>query len=301
LSYALEKWIHPFSRLHKIPVFKRVWLYLALMTAYTALVYWFVANIFATRFLKEAASIGFASLILGLLMVFRTNSAYERWWEGRKLWGQLVNESRNLCIKAKKYANVSNSEKVHLGQLVVSFAYSLMHHLRDKRPNDNLPGVRPIEELGSAHLPVQIAEAIYDKIQQWYKAQALDGFTLGQLDVHARALMDICGGCERIKSTPLALSYRAFIRQGIALNLLAMPWYSASTLAFWWSLPLIIVTSYFLIGLELIAEDIEDPFGKDGDDLPIEIICDKISQTVSEIISGSAADREIDQMILVRS
>jgi putative membrane protein len=245
------------------------------MAGYTAAVYWLYENIFPARFLKDAANVGYASLILGLLIVFRTNSAYERWWEGRKLWGQLVNESRNLAIKVKKYATASMQEKIHMGQLVISFAYALMRHLRDTNPSENS---------FDPHQPVMVAETIYDKIQEWYKEGKLDGFTLGQLDQHARAFNDICGSCERIKSTPLAVSYRAFIRQGIALNLLAVPWYSASALPFWWSLPLIIVTSYFLIGLELIAEDIEDPFGNDGDDLPIESICGKISHTVNQIL-----------------
>ena len=275
MSYSISKWFHPFSRFHKIPVFKRVWLYLAVMAGYTAAVYWLYENIFPARFLKDAANVGYASLILGLLIVFRTNSAYERWWEGRKLWGQLVNESRNLAIKVKKYATASMQEKIHMGQLVISFAYALMRHLRDTNPSENS---------FDPHQPVMVAETIYDKIQEWYKEGKLDGFTLGQLDQHARAFNDICGSCERIKSTPLAVSYRAFIRQGIALNLLAVPWYSASALPFWWSLPLIIVTSYFLIGLELIAEDIEDPFGNDGDDLPIESICGKISHTVNQIL-----------------
>ena len=99
-----------------------------------------------------------------------------------------------------------------------------------------------------------------------------------------RGFMDICGACERIKSSPLVLSYRAFIRQGIAINLAAVPWYTATTLPLHWALPIIIFASYFLIGLELIAEDIEDPFGYDGDDLPLDTICDKIRLVVGQIM-----------------
>jgi putative membrane protein len=99
---------------------------------------------------------------------------------------------------------------------------------------------------------------------------------LVSLDRHLSAYMDICGACERIRSTPLALSYRAFRRQGIALNLIILPLYSASALPLVLSVPISVIASYFLIGLELIAEEIEDPFGHDSDDLPLDTICERI-------------------------
>src|SRR5438874_1631739 len=95
----------------------------------------------------------------------------------------------------------------------------------------------------------------------------------------------------RIRTSPLAVSYRAFMRQGIALNLLALPWYVVPELSLWWSLPLVLIGAYFLIGLELIAEDIEDPFGHDGDDLPLDTICSNIQKTVTEILPWDNAQQ----------
>jgi putative membrane protein len=284
MQQSLMTWIHPFSKLHRIPVFKRVWFYLALMTAYTTIVHFFVVGNVSPQFFKDAGNIAYTSLVLGLLLVFRTNSAYERWWEGRKLWGQLVNESRNLCLKVKYLPNVSEQDKIVLSEYVVSFAYSLKNHLRDLTPGKRPPGVKPQLDMASYHLPVQVADAIYYKIQEWYQAGKIDGFLLLQMDSHMRSFMDVCGACERIKSSPLVLSYRAFIRQGIAINLAAVPFYAATTLPLHWTLPIIIFASYFLIGLELIAEDIEDPFGNDGDDLPLDTICDKIRQVITQIM-----------------
>jgi len=284
LKGSLEIWILPFTRLHQIPVFKRVWLYIFLMAGYTFFVDWFADRNFPTHLLKEVGGAAYLSVILGLLLVFRTNSANERWWEGRRLWGQLVNDSRNFCLKMRAINTIPMVDKITIAELVISFAYALKHHLRDSRPTQYLPGIGRVDPSSDENVPVAITTKIYDTLMGWRRSDKIDGFTLLQLDTHARAFMDICGACERIKNTPLALSYRAFMRQGIALNLIALPWYIAPEVDLWWSMPVILIGSYFLIGIELIAEDIEDPFGTDGDDLPLDQICSNIKKTVGQIL-----------------
>ncbi|MBZ0189374.1 MAG: hypothetical protein K8F91_24225 [Candidatus Obscuribacterales bacterium] len=282
---ALGVWIVPFTRLHKIPVFRKVWLYLLVMTVYTFAVQWIAEEGQALNIFKEATNVAYLSAIFGLLLVFRTNSAYERWWEGRRLWGQLVNDSRNLCLKTRSYVDVPNREKIRLGELVVSFAFSLKHHLRDTRPTRDLPGLEPIVTISEKkHLPAHVTAKIFDMLQEWLEDGHINDFKLMLLDQHARAFMDICGACERIKNTPLAVSYRAFMRQGIGLNLVIIPWYVIPQLGLLWSMPVVLISSYFLIGLELIAEDIEEPFGEDGDDLPLDTICNGIQKSISEIL-----------------
>lgn len=280
----LTLWIHPFTRFHRIPVFKRVWVYLALTAIYTLLVHWLMTIHFASQAIREASSVGYVSVILGLLLVFRTNSAYERWSEGRRLWGQLVNDTRSLSMKVSHFVQVPIREKQEVGELLVSFAFSLKHHLRNSRHSHDLPGVEPLSELAGKNIPVHIADKIYSKIAAWKTAGFVDGLGALQLDPHLRALNDILGSCERIRSTPLAISYRAFMRQGIAINLALVPFYISSGLEIWWKLPIVILAAYFLIGLEMIAEDIEDPFGKDGDDLPLDMICANIEKTVGQIL-----------------
>lgn len=281
---AFAFWIYPFTRFHRIPVFKRVWLYLTFMAIYSFVVDIVVTQNFSNHLFKEAGAAGYTSVILGLLLVFRTNTAYERWWEGRKLWGQLVNDSRNLSLKVRSYVQAPPGDKAEFGELIVSFAYALKHHLRDSQASRSLPGLGDVPEGVKINAPVYITGKMYEKILEWKEDENFDGFVMMQLDTHMKAFMDICGACERIKNSPLALSYRAFMRQGIALNLLALPWYIAPEFNYWMSAPLILISSYFLIGLELIAEDIEEPFGKDGDDLPLDTICGGIETTVNDIL-----------------
>jgi putative membrane protein len=97
--------------------------------------------------------------------------------------------------------------------------------------------------------------------------------------------MNICGGCERIKKTPIAGSYRTFIRQSIALYLITLPW-GIVDLMHWWIIVVVPAVAYFMIGVEVIAEDIEEPFGRDDDDLPLDAICEVIDRSVREIVVG---------------
>lgn len=285
LARSLKTWILPFSRLHRIPVFRRVWLFLALMCGYTVFVDWIAEEGALTEVFKEATNVAYISAIFGLLLVFRTNSAYERWWEGRRLWGQLVNDSRNLCLKIKSYVHTDSFDKARLGELVVSFAYALKHHLRDTRPRNDLPGIEPIAVIPrDTHLPSYVVSRVMDRLETWLADGRITEFKMLLLDPHVRGFMDICGACERIKTTPLAVSYRAFMRQGIALNLIVIPWYTIPQLGLLWSIPVVLIGSYFLIGLELIAEDIEEPFGEAGDDLPLDRICSVIQKSVAEIL-----------------
>jgi putative membrane protein len=286
VASALKMWMRPFTRVHKIPVFKRVWFYLFALALYTLAVDKIADFIDVPgKVFKEGGTAGaYGSIVLGLLLVFRTNSAYDRWWEGRKLWGQLTNDARNFALKVHSLVETPQPQRVRLGELLISFAFALKHHLRGTSPSEPLPGLRDLPGPLPDHLPLYISKQIYEIIADWSDGRGVDGWKLQMLDPHAKALMDICGSCERIKNSPIAVSYRAFMRQGIALNLLAWPWYLTQEFNVWWTLPPLLIGAYFLIGIELIAEDIEEPFGRDEDDLPLDDICNNIKRTVSSIL-----------------
>jgi ion channel-forming bestrophin family protein len=280
---GVSMWTRPFTRFHRVPVFKRIWIYLLFVAVYTFIVDMVEVTYPATAF-KEAGPAGaYGSIVLGLLLVFRTNSAYERWWEGRKLWGQLVNDSRNIALKVRSL-KVPAAQKHHFGELVISFSYALKHHLRGTYPSEPLPGIGKVQKDEIPHLPLHITQSMFNSIAAWEAEGLIKDYKMLMLDVHARAFMDICGACERIKSSPIAVSYRAFMRQGIALNLLAWPWFLTQQFGAIWSIPPILLGAYFLIGIELIAEGVEEPFGKDEDDLPLDDICAGIKRSVNTIL-----------------
>ena len=276
-------WIRAFTRLHKVPVFRRVWIYLFVMALYTFVVDHFLDKDLMANLAKQSGTVAFSSIVLGVLLVFRTETAYKSWEEGGIQWSLLLNVSRTFCYKLKAISSISEMERMKMGRLIISFAYGLKHHLRGTIPSEPLAGLENPERI--QNLPMHVIDRIFNLMHRWQKEKLFSEETLTQLlDTHMQAMVDICGACERIKNSEMSVSYRAFMRQGIVLNLIVCPWLLATDFSLLLSLPIILIGTYFLVGLELIAEAIEEPFGKDLDDLPLDTICGYIRETVTEIL-----------------
>ena len=165
---------------------------------------------------------------------------------------------------------------------MTEFATALEQHLRRKQP-PAYAAAKPTTAAPTVHEPARIAGRIYEILQSWRQAGLLDGWTLLWLDPHVKSLMDVCGACERIRYTPLSSSYRALLRHGIALYVLDLSdlpdrRHGAS------SFPLFLLAAYFLIGIEMVAEDIEEPFGTSGDNLALDTCCATIAASTREIL-----------------
>jgi ion channel-forming bestrophin family protein len=238
-------------------------------------------------------------LALGFLIGFRNNHAYDRWWEARKLWGQLVNENRTLCLKVRSMIGIDQSDRDQIGQLVIAFAESLKDHLR--RPNGlgKTPG--QFESRADwAHQPSRVAAKLVDTVMGWQREGHLDGWGVLWLDNQLKCFMDICGACERIRNTPLSSSYRALLRHGIALYLVIAPFYLIEDTGIY-GLPMFVMAAYFLLGIELVAEEVEEPFGPGGDNLPLEQYCATISTSVREILGTPTESPNPERQDLGRS
>lgn len=244
------------------------------ITAYATAVVLIDNHFFPKRAFQEVAPALYGSAVMGLLLVFRTNSAYERWWEARKLWGQLVNDTRNLTIKMRELAQSAPLEqRQRFAKLLTDFPVSLKEHLRG----------------GTAFGgPLELAGNVYHMLKDWLNGGVLSDITLGQLDMHARALMDVCGACERIKKSPIAGSYKALLWVGMAMYFLFLPWVLVDVCE-WWAIPIAFVSCYFLVGLELLAEEVEDPFGTNPNDLPLENICVTIRESIEKIMAEATS------------
>ena len=234
---------------------------------------------------EAAATLG---VVLGTLLVFHNNTANDRWWEARKLWGQLINESRNLALKAHAHAAVEPGEHRQLARLLAGFAHALRLHLRGVGGVQAVPGFEQ-EPTSFPHAPGYVAGLVHQLLDRWNRQGKLHD-ALWLLDVHARALMDVCGACERIRNTPLASSYRSLLRGGIALYALLAPW-SLSLEMGWWSVPVLTLGFGFLLGMELTADEVEEPFGTEEDDLPMEAYCRAVETFVRDALEDAPARR----------
>jgi putative membrane protein len=219
------------------------------------------------------------SLILGCLLVFRTNAAYSRWWEARTLWGSLINTSRNLALKLRTLAKPNTQDALWLNSGLAEFPRLLMQHLRLPTQSSDNPG-----ETDSKHEPLALVSQLYDWVSAQKNAKRIDGDELRLIDVELAKLLEICGACERIARTPFVRSYRVFSRQCIVLFLFTFPWGVAQDFQ-WWTIPLTIIVSYFMIGMEIVAEHVEEPFGLDEDDLDLEGMCKTIDKSIQQVFA----------------
>jgi ion channel-forming bestrophin family protein len=264
----------------------KLWPMMVLLAGYGVLVSYAIQFEHLPHIEWGAESTVVNGLALSFLIGFRNNHAYDRWWEARKLWGQLINENRNLCLKVQSLAGIDAADRDALGQLIITFADSLKDHLRGREGRDSTPA--EIEtDVQWRHQPSLAAHGILELIVRWQREGHIDGWGLLWLDGQVKSLMDICGACERIRNTPLSSSYRALVRHGIAIYLAIAPFYLIEDTGLS-GLPMFVMAAYFLIGIELVAEEIEEPFGPGGDNLPLERYCLTIANSVHEILGTSS-------------
>ena len=228
--------------------------------------------------------LGFA---LSLLLVFRTNTAYDRWWEGRKLWGQLVNTSRNFAVKIDTCLPEDQSARAFFANLISSFALELKQHLMlektrlelDFKPHPEIPDFKR-----SKHVPAQVVQLMSARVQRLLRDGQITGDQLITLDKELVQFLEICGACERIKNTPIPYSYSSFLKKFIVIFVLTLPFGFVFSLGYL-AVPVVMFIFYVLASLEVIAEEIEDPFGGDANDLPMERLVVMIKGNVEEILA----------------
>lgn len=218
--------------------------------------------------------------VISLLLVFRTNTAYDRWWEGRKQLGALTNASRNLAIKLNGF--LRHEEDKHFFRLMIpNYAFALKNHLRENLDFHELDPVLDLKR--HHHLPNQIAAKIYERLVQLQQKGILSSDQLWLLNEETKSLTDICGACERIKNTPIPYTYSVFIKKFIFFYILTLPFGWVFNIGYL-IIPVIVFILYAFTSLELIAEEIENPFGVDDNDLPVDQICHNIRKHVSEVL-----------------
>jgi len=226
-------------------------------------------------------------LALSLLLVFRTNSAYDRWWEGRKLWGSLTNSSRNLAMKLDAILpDDADNHRNFFCTTIPLFAHTLRMHLHQESTrfalDDNEhPELARLDD--SKHPPNQVANSIIQRCYNMHRDGVLTEMQLLFLEPQLSDFTNITGACERIKNTPIPFSYSAFIKKFIFIYTITLPFAFTGLLGYL-VVPVVAIVFYVLASLELIAEEIEDPFGTDQNDLPMGAMAKRIDRHVKEIL-----------------
>jgi len=283
IQYNPKAWFSFIFQFHKADTFRRLLPVMACIGIYCALVEQLEIAYFHLSDLSSIRHISIVHTLLGLalsmLLVFRTNTAYDRWWEARKLWGSLVNSSRNLALQLAVLLP-EPGERAFFRVALGYFPVALKNHLRGV-PAQPVPGAAAGLTLNPAgHVPNQVALAILDRLVRG--GMSTDRLLLMNADL--RNFAEVCGACERIRNTPIPFSYSVFLKKFIFIYVMTMPISYSVTLG-WLVVPVVVLVFYALASLELIAEEIENPFGMDANDLPLEDLCAAIERSVNEILA----------------
>lgn len=225
---------------------------------------------------------------IGLLLVFRTNTSYDRFWEGRRMWGNIINESRNLARFCQAHLAVVPALRQRTIQWLVAFVYASMHRLRGEKglgPDlEQLPADEVRAVLASDHVPLAAAGRITSCLVAARDQGKLSEFLLASGDQNVQQLVDYIGACERIHRTPLPFAYMVHLRRALLLYCYSLPLALVRDFD-WWTIPCTLMVAYILFGIEEIGVEIEDPFGDDENDLPLEQFCALIKGNVEGLAS----------------
>ena len=288
VSYNPHAWFSFIFNFHKADTFRKLLPAIAGIALYCGAVIYFEVD-----FLKIAEGSHVKNLtvmhsllgfVISMLLVFRTNTAYERWWEGRNLWGDLVNNSRTFAVKIAAFVE-DRKEKKFFSDILGLYARTLRNHLQGRDHDLQELSALGMEAEFTKHMPNFVARTIVARVVKLHKTKKISAEQLLALNNEMHALTAICGGCERIKNTPIPYSYSAFIKKFIFFYTMTMPFGHAFTLGYL-TIPVVIFIFYVLASLELIAEEIEDPFGTDQNDLPLTQISTTIQNNIAEILSA---------------
>lgn len=221
---------------------------------------------------------------LSLLLVFRTNAANDRYWEGRRLWGGVVNSTRNLRRKAQAMLGSEPATVARLVEWTIAFTWAMRAHLIEAKalgPATGLSAEDQARALAASHVPVFVAGELTAIVVDAHRRGALTDFQQQQLDADIQALIDHLGGCERIDQTPLPFPYAVHLRRALLLYCVSLP-FALVSLFHEWTVVVALIVAYVLMGIEEIGSEIEGPFGTRVNDLPLDTICTRLEANLRD-------------------
>ena len=300
IEYNNKVWFRHILNFHKTDTFRILLFEMFIVAAYTALVAAFEIHFLRDMRMSQSGEAvekvlrnttimhSILGFVLSLLVVFRTNTAYDRWWEGRKLWGALVNNTRNLSVKINCFLPDScQAEKKFFMTMIGNFPTALKEHLREGIKLDEIEDVEGFKAscADCQHVPNLMIQSMYRKAKSLLDSGHVSGDELIVIDKELKSFFDIMGACERIKNTPIPFSYSIFLKKFIFFYIITLPIGFVAYFEYW-AIPISVFVFYVLVSLEIIAEEIEMPFGQDANDLPTQKLADMIRGNVDEIFAN---------------
>ena len=297
-------WFGDIAHLYKSWTMTRVVRSVLAIGVYAAVFIWLVDYLDLHAYLvMDTTVFSLLGVILSLFLGFRTSTAYDRWWEARKQWGALVNHSRNMAIYVDSMWPESDTGiRRFMAKHIGNFCLALAWHLRDGVKLDHLVYLSPEEEAyydTKDHIPNFIALRIFQLMAAAHRDGTINEGDYINIKAQHQALLDILGACERIKKTPIPFSYNVYLKIIVTVYGLLLPLGLVESFG-WTAVPVTMFVFFALLGIELMGEEIEDPFGLDCNDLPTNDIAHTIKKNVFEILEDRAPVEEADKELYTK-
>ena len=258
---------------------------LLLLFLMSAAIVYFKGTFFHYKIPLNPAPFTLFGIAIALFLGFRNNASYDRFVEGRRLWGALLNDTRSLARQSLTLSGYSPDSKEinRFINYLICFTYSLKHQLRN---TDALPDL----QISKVHYkPVMIMKQMAVWLQEAKEQGKVDSIIQTAFDENFNKLSDIVGGCERIASTPIPYTYNVLLHRTVYLYCFLLPFGFVDSLG--WFTPLIVIfISYTFIAFETIADEIEEPFGTEPNDLALNEMSRMIETTLLELAGRPLPD-----------
>lgn len=261
---------------------------LSLLFLFSFLVVYFKSLLLKYNLHINPAIFTLFGIALAIFLGFRNNVSYDRFWEGRKLWGALLNDTRSLARQSVTFLNTKEdkSESQKFINLLIAFVYALKHQLRNTDCNEDFNRLLSSDfkdQIKDIHFkPIIILRELGLWVKKAKTEGKIDGFEQLAFEENLNKLSDIVGGCERISNTPIPFTYTVLLHRTIYIYCFILPFGFVETLG--WLTPFIIVfIAYTFVALEAIAQELEDPFGVQPNDLALDAMSLTIENTLLEL------------------
>jgi ion channel-forming bestrophin family protein len=269
---------------------------LLIMAALSVLAVWTEGTIFKHKVPLNATPFTLVGVALALFLGFRNSSAYDRWWEGRKLWGALVNTMRTLTRQVLTMTGdvpKAAKDQREFIDMLVAFTYAMRDQLRGDvfaRSSELLPPALAEEVDRARYKPFIILRGMGEWVSARYKEGAFGEITMTAIDRNLVELSNILGGCERIAATPVPFGYSVMIHRVVYFYCALLPFGLVDAIE-WMTPAVALVMAYSFIALDSLAGELEMPFGRDESDLALDAISLNIELSIREM-SGEPLEKK---------
>lgn len=256
-------------------------------------------DLFALKITLTTIPFTLMGLPLAIFLGFRNSAAYDRFWEGRKLWGEIVLRSRNLSRQCQTLIADPVPPHVNLGlgdvrvrmiSRTIAFAHAVRMQLRGQKDVSILENLLPAAEWERVQKVANKADFLMLKMGEdlstCMQQQRIDSCLAANIDATLSAMTGAAASCERIKGTPIPFSYTLLLHRTAYLYCFLLPFGLVDSIGF--MTPFVVaIVAYTFFGLDALGDEIEEPFGLDANDLPLDAICRAIEINLRESLGDS--------------